>query len=136
MAYGLETAVDDMLGSITDPIIVAPGGWMDEMPSWLRHEVEMGRMVLVMKASKENKRPDMATDAEAMIYIGSASHLGPMPYQWVNIYLWLGNKVLGNRQMKDIRKYAPKTLNSDQQRMLDDLKRWIWNRRQLARKSR
>ena len=136
MAYGLQEALADMMGSMFEPIIVAPGGWMEVMPSWLRHQVEMDRMRLVMEASKANKRPEMATDAEAMIYISSTSHLGPIPSDWAQIQLWLGRKVMGDRfpQAKDLD--IPAKLNTDQQRNLDDLKRWIWTRRLAHRRSR
>jgi hypothetical protein len=133
MAYDSPTAIEDMLASMFDPLIVAPGGWAEDLPAWLRHMIEMERMVVVMRASKENKRPEMATDAEAMVYIMSASHIGPMPYQWTNIYLWLGKQVLAKRMPDIIGENAPKKLSADEQRMLDDLKRWIWQRRLRAR---
>lgn len=136
MAYDLQTSLSDMLGAMFDPIIVYPGGWMDDIPSWLRDQVEIDRMRLVMEASRANKRPEMATDAEAMIYVSSASHLGPIPSDWAQIQLWLGKKVMGDRfpQAKDMD--IPEKLGADQQRDLDDLKRWIWTRRLTQRRSK
>lgn len=136
MGHDLKTGIEDMVAALSDPLIVMPGGWMDQLPEWVHRQVGMERMLSVMAAAKKGERPDMGTDAEAMIYIASASHLGPMPSEWVEIQLWLGNKVMGKRFPKASGLKVPKELGQDQRRLLDDLKRWIWTRRLKARRLR
>ena len=54
--------ISDLVGSLTDPIIVMPGGWGDTLPSWIREEITIERMIENMKAVKGEEL--MGTDAE------------------------------------------------------------------------
>lgn len=138
MAYDPKTSLEDMIGSMFEPLIVFPGGWADTIPDWVRGQVELDRMAQVMEAAKKGRRPEEGTDSEAMVYLYTASFIAPMPPEAVETYLWLGRKVMGKRYPKGMAEELriPEELGPEQRRFLDDLKRWIWRKRKEGRKGR
>jgi len=82
----------------------------------------------IAKAAKEGKRPDMAIDSEAFAYLMTASLEAPFDSDWTALYLWLGWRVAGKKMEKLFGKPA-EILTDYQQRLLDDLKRWLWTER-------
>ncbi len=123
----IESMISDIMGIFRNPIILYPSGWMDTLPDRLRNEITMERFLQQMKA--KGKPIDEATDAEALAYIYSAVLVAPMDSEWTNIYLWLGR----DYGMPDPERMTPKKLTSDEEKMLSDLKRWIYRRQQAAR---
>lgn len=123
----------DMLRAITDPILTMKPEW--GVPEWLREQIRTDRMIQNLKATKEGKRPDMATDSEAFAYLMTASLEYPLDSDWTAIYLWLGWKIAGKKMEKAFGK-PPEILTDYQQRLLEDLKRWIWSERLKVRKER
>jgi hypothetical protein len=63
--------IDDLVGTLTDPIIVYPGGWGDSLPEWLKNAITLQRLTENMKVSK-GEQPT-GTDAEACAYLNTAS---------------------------------------------------------------
>ena len=47
-----EQGISDIVGCLTDPIIVFPGGWGDTLPDWLKTAITLERMMGDMKALK------------------------------------------------------------------------------------
>ncbi|MDD5700461.1 MAG: hypothetical protein PHU23_00300 [Dehalococcoidales bacterium] len=80
-----DSWISDLVGSLTDPIIVMPGGWGDTLPDWIREEITLERMVENMKAIKNEEL--MGTDAEVVAYLYTASLEAPMGHDWVEIYV-------------------------------------------------
>ena len=48
----MEQGISDIVGCLTDPIIVFPGGWGDTIPEWLKTAIILERMIGNMKAQK------------------------------------------------------------------------------------
>jgi hypothetical protein len=120
--------VSDLVGALTDPIIVFDPGWADVLPAWLKAEINMQRLAQLVKGEEE-----IATDAEALAYISNASLAQPIPSDWVEIYQYLLTRVMGSKVPEEMRKE-----NLDDYRMgeLNKLKEWIWRHRVGAREER
>jgi hypothetical protein len=80
----------DLVGTLTDPIIVYPGGWGDSLPEWLKNAIVLERLAENIKASK-GEQP-MGTDAESCAYLNTASLTAPMDNDWSQIYLYMAGK--------------------------------------------
>jgi hypothetical protein len=128
--------ISDLVGSLTDPIIVMPGGWGDTLPDWIRQEITVERMVENVKAIKNEEL--MGTDAEVVAYLYTASLEAPMDSDWVEIYLYMASKVMKRHTKQempaDMRVIEKLTRNQE-----DDLlrfKRWLYETRVSARQER
>jgi hypothetical protein len=64
LSKNVNSMVDDLIGTLTDPIIVYPGGWGDSFPEWLKNAITLERLTENMKATKGGQ--PTGTDAEAM----------------------------------------------------------------------
>ena len=121
--------IDDLVGALTYPLIVHPGGWGDTIPHYLRRDILTARMIQLMRAQagKEESTLDEATDEEAIAYLMTASLAGPLSHKWYVVYMsifcdWMEKKG------KDI----PADILQDRQKLTgvhaDDLRRlkgWI-----------
>lgn len=116
------------MGALTDPIVVFDPSWADVLPDWLRGEIKMQRLAQLMKGEE-----GIATDAEALAYVSNASLSQPVASDWVDIYMYLLTKVMGDKVPEEMRKG-----NLDDYRMgeLTNLKEWIWRHRVKAREER
>jgi hypothetical protein len=123
----IQEMIEDIIGVLKDPIILYPGGWEDSLPPSIWNEITMQRFIQELRA--KGKKVEEATDAEALAYIYSVSLVGPMSSEWTNIYLWLGRHM----GAKGLERMIPEKLSSDEQRMLTDLKRWIFKKRKASR---
>ena len=132
MSKNVNTMVDDLVGTLTDPIIVYPGGWGDSLPEWLKNAVTLERLVENMKETK-GEQPT-GTDAEACAYLNTASLTMPMDSDWSQIYLYVAGKTYSrwqkNKIPNDIR---VDSLNNQQMADLSRIKEWLYRRRTTAR---
>jgi hypothetical protein len=48
----IEKGVDELVGALSDPIIVFPGGWGDTLPEWIKTAITLERLEMNMKALK------------------------------------------------------------------------------------
>lgn len=129
-----------MAGALCDPTICYPSPWMDTLPEWIKGEIQLQRLILLMAAQKDESLRGLATDAEALAYMYPASLEQPLDHDWTEIYLYLGTQVmshnLSNRNSEfpeDIRKDS---LSNYHMGLLNHLKRWIYERRVKARKAK
>jgi len=76
----VEKGISDIVGALTDPIIVFPGGWGEDLPEWLKNAITLERLAMNMKALKGDKMT--ATDAEACAYLYTAALTQPMDHDW------------------------------------------------------
>lgn len=129
--FNLDRAIDDLVGSFTDPIIVMPGGWGDTLPEWIKTRITVERMAENMRGL-HGEQPT-GTDAEAMAYLYTASLTAPMSSEWVSIYMYLFTRVMGDKVPEDLRK---EKLPDYEKGLLQEFKRWLWNTRVKARKER
>lgn len=131
----IDKQIDELVGALTDPIIVWPGGWADTLPDWIKSEIQLERLAQNMKALKGEK--PTATDAEACAYLYVRSLEAPMDHDWTEIYLYIAGKVAArgkNAQIPDDIKVD--SLRDDQMRDLQELKNWIYQRRLKHRQER
>jgi hypothetical protein len=128
----VEKGISDIVGALTDPIIVFPGGgWENDIPDWLKTRITLDRLVMNMRALKGEEMT--GTDSEALAYMMPASLAFPLDHDWTEIYLYLGTKVCSGENKvfpDDIRK---DNITDDQMRDLNRLKEWIYRRRVQAR---
>ncbi len=132
MSKNVNSMVDDLVGTLTDPIIVYPGGWGDSLPEWLKNAITLERLTENMKETK-GEQPT-GTDAEACAYLNPASLTAPMDGDWSQIYLYVAGKTYSrwqkNKLPDDIR---VESLTSQQMTDLNRLKEWLYQRRTTAR---
>ncbi len=132
MAKSVDSMIGDLVGTLTDPIIVYPGGWGDSLPEWLKNAITLERLIENMKETK-GEQPT-GTDAEACAYLNTASLTVPMDGDWSQIYLYVAGKTYSrwqkNKMPDDIR---VDSLNNEQLADLNRLKEWLHSRRTTAR---
>ena len=132
MSKNMNSMVDDLVGTLTDPIIVYPGGWGDSLPEWLKNAITVERLTENMKGTK-GEQP-AGTDAEACAYLNTASLTIPMDSDWSQIYLYVAGKTYARwrkgEMPKDIR---VDSLTDQQMADLNRLKKWLCHRRTTAR---
>lgn len=130
----LENWISELVGTLTDPIVVYPSPWMDTLPEDVKNQIPLERLVLQMRYHKGDIKEMTATDAEALIYMYPASLEFPLNETWSQIYVYLGAKVCG-RMGREIPEDLKNTvLTSYQMDKLDHLKRWIYEARVKRRK--
>jgi len=131
----VKKGISDIVGSLTDPIIVFPGGWGDTLPEWLKTAITLERMVMNMKAIKGEQMT--GTDAEARAYLYTASLTAPMDSDWSEIYLYLANQVVRrNRKTEIPQDIVVESLSDYRMGELRRLKDWLYRQRVKVRQER
>jgi len=135
----VEKGISEIVGALTDPIIVFPGGWGDTLPDWLKTSITLERLVENMKSLKGEEMT--GTDAEACAYLMTASLTQPMDHDWAQIYLYIATKVYERHRTKDSGVTMPtdirvESLTDDQMRDLNRLKEWIYKTRTRTRQEK
>ena len=135
MTNRLDNQIDEIVGVLTDPIIVMPGGWGDTLPDWIKNQITLERLTQNMKALKGEKLT--ATDAEACAYLYTASLEAPIDSDWIQIYLYVAGKVMTKAKNTQIPgDIKVDSLNDYQMSLLQDLKDWIYQHRLKVRQER
>jgi len=67
MPNAVEKGISEIVGVVTDPILVFPGGWGDTLPEWLENAITLERLEMNMRALKGKEMT--GTDAEACAYL-------------------------------------------------------------------
>lgn len=120
--------IDALVGALTDPIIVFDPSWADVLPDWLKGEIKMQRLAQLMKGEE-----GVATDAEALAYVSNTSLAVPLASDWVDIYMYLLTRVMGEKVPEDMRK---ESLDDYRMGLLKELKEWIYHQRVKATEER
>jgi hypothetical protein len=124
----MEKGISDIVGCLTDPIIVFPGGWGDTVPEWLKTAITLERMIGDMKAMKGEE--PTGTDAEACAYLITVSLTQPMDSDWTQIYLYIASQTYKRREKGEMPADIVVDLISDYQTgELNRLKAWIYRQR-------
>ena len=133
---GEKSKVDpiaEMVGALTDAIIVYPSGWEDTMPERMKQALPIHRLAHIMQCSHGEEKWEEACDLEALMYLYPASLAFPLDEEWSRIYIYLGTKFMGDKFPQDLREESiPDHYDHD----LRDLKRWIQRKKVEARKER
>ena len=131
----VEKGISDIVGCLSDPIIVFPGGWGDTLPEWLKNAITMERLAMNMRALKGEEMT--GTDAEACAYLYTASLTQPMDHDWTQIYLYIATRTYRrwskNEMLGDI---TVDSLRDDQMLDLNRLKAWLYHKRITVRLDR
>ena len=131
----VEKGISDIVGCLTDPIIVFPGGWGDTLPEWLKTAITLERMMENMKELKGEE--PIGTDAEACAYLMTVSLTQPMDSDWTQIYLYVASQTYkrwGKGEMPaDI---AVDSISDFQTQELNRLKAWLYHQRVKARQEK
>jgi hypothetical protein len=128
----IEKGISDIVGCLTDPIIVFPGGWGDSIPDWLKTSITLERMIGNMRALKGEE--PTGTDAEACAYLMTVSLTQPMDSDWSQIYLYVAGQAYkrwGKGKMPAA--IAVESISEYQRRELNRLKSWLYHQRVKAR---
>ena len=127
----IDKQVDSLVGALTDPIILFPGGWGDTLPDWVKGSIQIERLAQLMKGE------ETATDAEACAYLYTASLEVPMDSDWTQIYLYVAGKVVSkNRETQMPEDIKVDSLTDYQMEQLQGLKDWIYERRVKHRREK
>lgn len=131
----VDSMVNDLVGTFTDPILVFPGGWGETLPDWLKGAITMERLEANIRASRGEE--PTGTDAEACAYLYTAGLTAPMDHDWSQIYLYVATKTYarhkGGEVPEDIR---VESLNNYQMGELKRLKDWLYRQRVKVRQER
>ena len=131
----LEKGISEIVGVFTDPILVFPGGWGEDLPEWLKNASTLERLEMNMRALKGEEMT--GTDAEACAYLFTAALTQPMDHNWAQIYLYIATKTYrrwGRNEMPT--DTAVDSINDDQIRELNRLKEWLYRKRTQIRLER
>ena len=127
-----DSMIGDLVGILTDPIIVYPGGWGDSLPGWLKNAIVMERLIENMKETKGEK--PTGTDAEVCAYLNTASLVAPMDGDWSQIYLYVAGMTFRRWNKSDLPEdIRVDSLTERQMDKLSRLKEWLYRRRTTAR---
>ena len=124
--------VFDMMDCLSSPVIVFPGPWRDAIPKDLLDTITLSRLFCLMKGEQ------MASFPEVVAYMMPRTFESPMAGEWVNIYTWAGAQYFGmfkegNKQFEGI---APEQLSDYEQDLLNKLRKWIYDKRRGALKTK
>ena len=131
----IDKGISDIVGCLTDPIIVFLGGWGDTIPEWLKNAITLERMMDNMKALKGEI--STGTDAEACAYLMTTSLTKPINSDWTNIYLYVAGRTYAKWNKSEIPEdIRIESLTDEQMRDLNRLKEWLYHQRVKARLER
>ena len=124
----MEKGISDIVGCLTDPIIVFPGGWGDTLPEWLKTAITLERMTGSMKVLKGEE--PTGTDAEACAYLMTVSLTQPMDSDWTRIYLYVATLTCKRWNKGEMpTDIAVESVTDYQLAELSRLKSWLYRQR-------
>jgi hypothetical protein len=128
----VEKGISEIVGRLTDPIIVFPGGWGDTLPDWLKNAITLERLETNIRASRGEE--PTGTDAEACAYLYAAGLTAPMDHNWSQIYLFVAGKTYSRHKAGQVPDDTRvESLNDYQLDELNRLKAWLYKQRVKAR---
>ena len=131
----IEKGISEIVGALTDPIIVFPGGWGDTLPEWLKTTITLERMMGNMKALKGEE--PTGTDAEACAYLMTVSLTQPMDSDWTQIYLYVAAQTYKRWNKGEMpADIAVDSITDYQIGELNRLKSWLYHQRVKARQEK
>ena len=124
----VEQGISDIVGCLTDPIIVFPGGWGDTIPEWLKTAITMERMLEDMKELKGEE--PTGTNAEACAYLMTLSLTQPIDSDWTKIYLYVAGQTYKRWEKGEMpADIVVESISDYQTGELNRLKAWIYQQR-------
>jgi hypothetical protein len=131
----IEKGISEIVGALTDPIIVFPGGWGDTLSDWLKTAITLERMIGDMKMLKGEE--PTGTDAEACAYLMTLSLTQPMDSDWTQIYLYIAGQSYKRWNKGEMpADIAVDSISDYQIGELNRLKSWLYHQRVKARQEK
>jgi len=131
----VERGISEIVGALTDPIIVFPGGWGDTIPEWLKTAITLERMMGNVKTLKGEE--PTGTDAEACAYLMTVSLTQPMDSDWTQIYLYIAGQSYKRWNKGEMpADIAVDSISDYQMGELTRLKSWLYHQRVKARQEK
>jgi len=131
----IDKGISEIVGCLTDPIIVFPGGWGNTLPMWLKDAITMERMLENMKALKKGE--STGTNAEACAYLMTVSLTQPMDNDWTQIYLYVAGQTYQRWNKGEMpADIAVESISAFQIGELNRLKVWLYHQRAKIRLER
>ena len=127
--------ITDLIGALTDPIIVFPGPRMADIPENVKKQIPLERLIMNMKYTREGKGVPVG-DCEALLYMFPRTMESPMGYEWTHIYSYCFTKAMEFMKVEVPADLRVDILSDYDMHQLDDLKRFIWDSRVKARKEK
>jgi len=128
----IDRGISEIVGALTDPIIVFPGGWGDTLPDWLKTAITLERIMGNVKALKGEE--PIGTDAEACAYLMTVSLTQPMDSDWTQIYLHIAGQTYKRWNKGEMpADIAVDSISDYQMGELNRLKAWLYRQRMKAR---
>jgi len=124
----MEKQINELVGALTDPIIVWPGGWADTIPETVKSDIIIYRLGQLMK-----REEGVATWPEVCAYLMTVTLERPVSSEWVRIYMYAMTQYKGEAMPEDIRRDH---LDDYEMNMLTEFRRWLWDTRVKARLER
>lgn len=126
--------IDDLVGALVDPIIVYPSAWQDTLPDWVKPQITLERLIMNIKVTKEGGIP--VGDTEALAYIYPRTMEAPMNEQWYRIYMYVFTQAMKFKKTEVPEDLKSEKLSDYDMQELNQLKRWIYERRVKYRKEK
>jgi len=121
----------EQLHDLHDPLIVHPGGWDEDLPAWLREAVIEERVARAVAGDD-----DLATLAEVLCYLFTASLAAPLSREWAEIYINLAARYMAARGAILPEDVQPRPFTEHEETLLRDLRRDIRRRQKRERQKR
>lgn len=138
-----ERGISNIVGALTDPIIVHSGGWGDTLPEWLKNAIVVERSAMNILALRgELKLEEITgTNAEACAYLYTAALCFPFDHDWADIFFYITSQVYSRHRTPESGVEVPEdirveSLNDQQKSDLRRLKDWIYQKRVQGRQER
>ena len=124
----IEKGISEIVGALTDPIIVFPGGWGDTLPDWLKTAITLERMIGNMKELKGEE--PTGTDAEVCAYLMTVSLTQPIDSDWTQIYLYVASQTYKRWEKGEMpADIVVDSISDYQTGELNRLKAWLYRQR-------
>lgn len=111
-------------------LVVADSGWAETIPEWLKKEVMAERIICGIATNTE--KIEYVGDAEACLYLYTASLRAPMSHEMNEIYVYLTAKLMKRQGMEVfpfMQEKLEKGLSTYEGRELADLKSRLYRAR-------
>ena len=123
----------DLIDALQAPILTFSSHWKETISRRVLDIIPIARMIALLN------KEELATLEECFVYIGTRTLDAPLDHEWAVIYIHVGCKTrerwFNDDCWEEMR--APKELNEWLQSKLDELRRYLYNkRREVLRQQR
>ncbi len=112
-------------------LVVGDASWADIIPEWLLEEIKHERIIHGLAGIARSDAPKVG-DAEIAAYLMTASMRGPIPSEYVEIYVFLTARLIQKRGQKlpdFMTEKLERGLTQYEEHTLNDLKSDIYRKR-------